>query len=118
MCLIQERCAGTMQWGLTITSRGEEFEEAGSIGAAPDLGEELHILRCGSRLGEDEQEERGNTWEYTVKPLFWCGLSLGCMEQRIKGADNTGFEFQYKSPTFFVQHVKKVSLETISFGMC
>lgn len=101
-----------MQWELIITSRGEEFEEVGSI------GEELHILRCGSRLGEGEQEERGNAWGIYVKPLFWCGPSLGCMEQRTKGTDNTDSEFQYKSPTFFVQHVKEASLETISFGMC
>lgn len=78
ICLIQERCTSTMHWGLTITSRGEEFGEEVSIGAAPDLGEELHILRCGSRLGGDEQEERGNAWgvfgETTV--LVWPQLGL------------------------------------------
>lgn len=56
-----------MQWGFTINSREEEFEEEGSIGAAPDLREELHILKCGSGLGKDEQEERGNAWSRGLK---------------------------------------------------
>ena len=36
-------------------------------------------------------------------PVFW--------SERIKGCDNSGLEFQSKSPTFCVSHVKRAPHE-------